>query len=45
MHIDATLNIIKPGLAVVCPDRTPCDQLDVFHKAGWKVNYTENGYM
>ena len=37
MHIDATFNIIGPGLVIVNPDR-PCNQLDMFHKAGWKVN-------
>ena len=36
MHIDATFNIIGPGLVIVNPDR-PCDQIDTFYKAGWKV--------
>ena len=36
MHIDATFNIIGPGLVIANPDR-PCNQLDMFHKAGWKV--------
>ena len=36
MHIDATFNIIGPGLVIVNPDR-PCNQLDMFRKAGWKV--------
>ena len=36
MHIDATFNIIGPGLVISNPDR-PCNELDMFHKAGWKV--------
>ena len=36
MHIDGTLNIIGPGLVITNPDR-PCNQLDMFKKAGWKV--------
>ena len=36
MHIDATFNIVGPGLVIANPDR-PCNQLDMFHKAGWKV--------
>ena len=36
MHIDATFNIIGPGLVIENPDR-PCNQIDMFHKAGWKV--------
>eukprot|EP00112_Aurelia_sp_Birch-Aquarium-sp1_P014031 Seg3.25 transcript_id=Seg3.25/GoldUCD/mRNA.D3Y31 product="Glycine amidinotransferase mitochondrial" protein_id=Seg3.25/GoldUCD/D3Y31 len=36
MHIDATFNIIGPGLVIENPDR-PCHQIDMFHKAGWKV--------
>ena len=36
MHIDGTFNPIGPGLVLVNPDR-PCDQLDMFKKAGWKV--------
>ncbi|XP_031562808.1 glycine amidinotransferase, mitochondrial-like [Actinia tenebrosa] len=36
MHIDATFNIIGPGLVLSNPDR-PCHQIDMFHKAGWKV--------
>ena len=36
MHIDATFNIIGPGLVLSNPDR-PCNQLDRFEKAGWKV--------
>ena len=37
MHIDATFSIIAPGLAIINPDKLPCHQLDMFHKAGWKV--------
>ena len=33
MHIDATLNIIRPGLVISNPSR-PCNQLDLFEKAG-----------
>jgi len=36
MHIDATFNIIGPGLVIVNPDR-PCHQLDMFKKAGWDM--------
>ena len=36
MHIDATFGVIGPGLAIINPDR-PCDQVDMFHKVGWKV--------
>ena len=36
MHIDATFNIIGPGLAVANPDR-PCNQMHMFEKAGWKI--------
>ena len=36
MHIDATFNIIGPGLVLSNPDR-PCRQIDMFKKAGWQV--------
>ena len=36
MHIDATFNIIGPGLVLCNPDR-PCNQLEMFRKAGWKL--------
>lgn len=36
MHIDATFNIIGPGLVLSNPDR-PCLQIDMFKKAGWKI--------
>jgi len=36
MHIDATFNIIGPGLVLSNPDR-PCNQIDMFYKAGWTV--------
>ncbi len=36
MHIDGTFNIIGPGLILANPTRH-CDQIDMFHKAGWKV--------
>ena len=38
MHIDGTFNIIGPGLVIANPDR-PCEQINMFHKAGWKVLY------
>ena len=41
MHIDATFNIIGPGLVLTNPDR-PCNQIDMFHKAGWKVDVCTN---
>ncbi|KAJ7394402.1 hypothetical protein OS493_000211 [Desmophyllum pertusum] len=36
MHIDTTFNIIGPGLVLSNPER-PCHQIDMFHKAGWRV--------
>nr|XP_039249158.1 glycine amidinotransferase, mitochondrial-like isoform X1 [Styela clava] len=36
MHIDATFNIIGPGLVISNPER-PCHQIDLFKKAGWKI--------
>jgi len=36
MHIDATFNIIGPGLVIVNPDRY-CHQTEMFEKAGWKL--------
>jgi len=36
MHIDATFNIIGPGLVLSNPDR-PCNQIGWFEKAGWTV--------
>ena len=36
MHIDATFNIIGPGLVLVNPDR-PCNEISKFEKAGWKI--------
>ncbi|MFT7816495.1 glycine amidinotransferase, mitochondrial [Arapaima gigas] len=36
MHIDATFNIIGPGLVLSNPDR-PCHQIEMFEKAGWTV--------
>ena len=36
MHIDTTVYPIGPGLLIVNPDRS-CHQIDMFHKAGWKV--------
>lgn len=36
MHIDATFNIIGPGLVLSNPER-PCHQIEMFEKAGWTV--------
>lgn len=36
MHIDATFNIIGPGLVLSNPDR-PCHQIEMFEKSGWTV--------
>ena len=36
MHIDGTLLILRPGLVLSNPDR-PCNEIDMFEKAGWKV--------
>ncbi|XP_071833555.1 glycine amidinotransferase, mitochondrial-like [Apostichopus japonicus] len=36
MHIDATFNIIGPGLVITNPER-PCHQLSLFQKAGWTI--------
>ncbi|XP_057291565.1 glycine amidinotransferase, mitochondrial-like [Hydractinia symbiolongicarpus] len=36
MHIDATINTVREGLVIVNPDR-PCNELDIFQKAGWKI--------
>ncbi|XP_054758351.1 glycine amidinotransferase, mitochondrial-like [Lytechinus pictus] len=36
MHIDATFNIIGPGLVLSNPDR-PCHQINRFKKAGWTI--------
>ncbi|XP_072326387.1 glycine amidinotransferase, mitochondrial-like [Scyliorhinus torazame] len=36
MHIDATFNIIGPGLVLANPER-PCNQIDIFKKAGWTI--------
>ena len=33
IHIDASFNVIGPGLVIVNPDR-PCHQLETFEKAG-----------
>ncbi|XP_020369298.2 glycine amidinotransferase, mitochondrial [Rhincodon typus] len=38
MHIDATFNIIGPGLVLANPDR-PCHQIEIFKKAGWTIIY------
>jgi len=36
MHIDATFNVIGPGLVIANPER-PCHQLQMFEKAGWRI--------
>ncbi|XP_072042845.1 glycine amidinotransferase, mitochondrial-like [Amphiura filiformis] len=35
-HIDSTFNIIGPGMVLANPDR-PCNQIDMFKKAGWRI--------
>ena len=44
MHIDATFNIIGPGLVLSNPDR-PCHQIKMFHKAGWTIVKPPNPLM
>ena len=36
MHIDATFNIIGPGLVIGNPKR-PCYEIEKIKKAGWRV--------
>ena len=36
MHIDATFNIIGPGLVLSNPDRK-CNQLNMFERAGMRL--------
>ena len=36
MHIDSTINLLGPVLVLPNPDR-PCLQIDMFHRAGWRV--------
>ena len=36
VHIDCTFNIIGPGLVITNPE-LPCNELDMFRKAGWKI--------
>ena len=36
MHIDATFNIIGPGLVLSRPTY-PCAQIGMFEKAGWTI--------
>ncbi|XP_072032953.1 glycine amidinotransferase, mitochondrial-like [Amphiura filiformis] len=36
LHIDATFNIIGPGIVLANPDR-PCNQIEMFKKAGWRI--------
>lgn len=36
MHIDATFNIIGPGLVLSNPDRK-CNHINMFKKGGWKI--------
>ena len=36
LHIDATFNVIGPGLVLYNRER-PCHQVDMFHKAGWTL--------
>ena len=43
MHIDATFNIIGPGLVICNPDRR-CDQIDMLKSAGMLIIYHSLGY-
>ena len=36
LHIDATFNVIGPGLVLYNRER-PCHQVEMFHKAGWTI--------
>ena len=36
MQSDGTFVVIGPGLVVAHPNR-PCNEIEMFHKAGWKV--------
>ncbi|XP_072032964.1 glycine amidinotransferase, mitochondrial-like [Amphiura filiformis] len=36
LHIDSTFNIIGPGIVLLNPIR-PCNQINMFKKAGWKI--------
>ncbi|KAJ8035020.1 Glycine amidinotransferase, mitochondrial [Holothuria leucospilota] len=36
LHIDATFNVIGPGLLLVNPTR-PCHQIAMFENAGWRI--------
>ena len=38
MHIDATFLAIGPGIVLSNPDRL-CNEIEKFHRAGWKVVY------
>jgi glycine amidinotransferase len=38
MHIDATFLPLRKGLILANPDR-PCQNLDIFERAGWQVIY------
>ena len=33
MHIDCTFSLVRPGLAIINPDR-PCDKIELFTRAG-----------
>ena len=43
MHIDCTLILMKPGLAVVNPYVQNCPQLELFRKSGWDVIVAPKG--
>ena len=36
MHIDATFNLIGPGIVLSNPERS-CHQIEMFYRAGWNV--------
>ncbi len=41
VHIDASLLLVKPGLAITNPER-PCHQAEIFEKSGWDVKTIEH---
>ena len=44
MHIDGAFAILRPGLVLCNPDR-PCNEIEIFEKAGWKVVFPPKPIM
>ena len=44
MHIDGSISTLCPGLVLCNPDR-PCNEIEIFEKAGWKVVFTPKPIM